>query len=59
MLYYDRINVSEGIHVNKTNDAKGCNIYHYWYFPDKLFKFEPYACNGCHDLLITSANLTT
>ena len=26
MLYYDRIDVSEGIDVNKTSEAKECNI---------------------------------
>ena len=25
-----------------------CN---YWYFKDIGFKYEPYLCNGCHDLL--------
>ena len=23
---------------------------HYWYFKAIGFKFQPYACNGCHDL---------
>ena len=23
---------------------------HYWYFKDTGFKYEPYLCNGCHDL---------
>ena len=32
MLYYDRINVSEGIDVNKTYKSKDCDICHYWYF---------------------------
>ena len=26
-----------------------CN---YWYFKDLGFKFQSYACNGFHDLLI-------
>ena len=25
-------------------------ICHYWYFLDIDYKFEPYVCNGCHDL---------
>ena len=25
-------------------------IFHYWYFKDIGFKFEPYLCSGCHDL---------
>ena len=28
MLYYDRIDVSEGIDFNKTNTLKECNICH-------------------------------
>ena len=30
MLYYDRIDVSEGIDVNKTSESKVCDICHYW-----------------------------
>ena len=47
----DRINISEGIDVNKTNASKECDICHYWYFKDIGFKYEPYLCNGCHDLM--------
>ena len=50
MLEYNRINISEGIDVNKTNASKECDIFHYWYFKDIGFKYEPYLCNGCHDL---------
>ena len=46
MLEYDRIDISEGIDVNKTNASKECDIYHYWYFKDISFKYEPYLCNG-------------
>ena len=51
MLEYDRIDISEGIDVNKTNLSKECDICHYWYFKDIGFKYEPYLCNGCHDLM--------
>ena len=51
MLEYDRIDISEGIYISKTNASKECDIYHYWYFLDKNFKYEPYFCNGCHDLI--------
>ena len=36
MLYYDKIDVSEGIDVNKTSASKECNICHYWYFLNYL-----------------------
>ena len=32
IIFYDRIDVSEGIHINKTNESKECNIYHYCFF---------------------------
>ena len=50
MLEYDRIDISKGIGVNKTNAWKECDICHYSYFLDKCFKYEQYFCNGCHDL---------
>ena len=50
MLEYDRIDVSEGIDINKTNTSKGCKICNYRYFKDIRFKYEPHRCNGCHGL---------
>ena len=37
ILYDDRIDVSEGTDLNKTNASKECNIYHYWYVIDYSF----------------------
>ena len=51
MLEHNRINLSEGIDVNDTNVSKECDIWHYWYFLDKGFKFEPYVYNRCHNLM--------
>ena len=51
MLEYDRIDISEGIDVNKTNASKECDICHYWHFKENGFKYEPYRCNGCHDFM--------
>ena len=34
MLKYDRIDISEGIDVNKTSTSKECDICHCWYFKD-------------------------
>ena len=56
MLEYDRIHISEGLDTNKTNAFKEYNICHYWYFLDKNFKYEPYLCNGCHDLMQKAKN---
>ena len=51
MLEYDRTDISERIDIDKTNKPKECNICHYWYFLDKNCSYEPYLCNGCHDLM--------
>ena len=51
MLEYNRIDISEGIDIKKTSASKECNICDYWYFKDIGFKYEPYICNGCPDLM--------
>ena len=56
MLEYDTIDTSEGIYINKTNASKECDICHYWYFLSKNVSYEPYLCNGCHDLMQKAMN---
>ena len=51
MLEYERSDISERIDVNKTNLLKECDTWHFWYFKAAGFKYEPYLCNGCHDLM--------
>ena len=34
MLEYGRIDISEGIDINKTSASKKRDICHYWYFKD-------------------------
>ena len=58
MLYYDKIDVLEGIDVNKASASKECDVCHYWYFFNYSFKFQPNACYRCHDLLMMSMNLS-
>ena len=48
MLYYDRIDVSEGIGVLFATIE---------FFLDKRFKFKPDVCNRYHDVLMISMNL--
>ena len=57
MLQYEKIDVSEGIDVNKTSASKECELCHYWFFKDIGFKFEEHVCNGCHDLLTMAYGL--
>ena len=57
MLQYQKIDVSEGIVVNKTSASKECQLCHCWFFKDIGFKFEEHVCNGCHDLLTMAYSL--
>ena len=56
MLEYGRTEISEGTIINKTGASKECDTCHYWYFLDKGFKYEPYLCNSCHDLMQKAMN---
>ena len=40
ILYFDKINVSEGIDVDKASASKDCDISRYWYFLNFSFKFN-------------------
>ena len=57
MQQYDKIDVSEGIDVNKTSVSKECELCHYCFFRDVGFKFEEHACNKCHNLLTMAYSL--
>ena len=57
MLQYERIDVSEGIDINKSDKSGECMIRHYWYFKDIGYKYELYVCNGCPDLSMVVYNL--
>ena len=57
MLQYQKIDVSEGIDINKTIASKEYELYHYWFFKDIGFKFEEHVCNKCHDLLTMADSL--
>ena len=56
MLKYERIDISEGIDINKTNKSKECMLCHYWYFPDKNFSYGPYLCDCCYNIMQKSIN---
>ena len=40
MLQYQKIDVSEGIDINKTSASEECELCHYWVFKDVGFKFD-------------------
>ena len=57
MLHYDKINVLEGIDINKSNKSKEYMICHYWYFLDLNYTYEPEVCNECHDISMMAYDL--
>ena len=57
MVYFDRINASEEIDVNKISASNKCDIFHYWYFLNYSFKLSN-VCNRCHNLLMMSTKLS-
>ena len=52
-----KIDVSERIDTNKTDASRECMLFHYWYFKNVRYKFEPHICNKCHDVLMTAYEL--
>ena len=57
MLYYNRIDISEGIDLAKCKKSKECMICYYCFF-NHGFEFQDYVCNDCHDLTILSVNIS-
>ena len=57
MLQYIRIDVSEGIVINKTSASKECMLCHYWYFKNVGYKSQPYVCNCCHAVSVMAYEL--
>ena len=51
MLKYDKIGITEGIDLNKTNKSRECMFCHYWYYLNKNFSYGPFTCNGCCNLV--------
>ena len=57
MLYYNRIDISKGIDIDKNNNSKECMICHYWFF-NYEFNFQDSVCNGCHDFTMLCLNIS-
>ena len=57
MLYYDRVDISEGTDPTKINKSKDCLICHYW-FLNHGFKFQAHVFNGCYDLTMFYLNIS-
>ena len=57
MLEYDRIDLSEGIDVNKTSNSRERSFCHYYYFLDINFNYQKYLCDGCHDMSMKTISI--
>ena len=57
MLYYDRIDISEGFDLVKSNKSREDMICHYWCF-NHGFQFQYFVCNGCHNLSMMCLNIS-
>ena len=44
MLKHDKIDISEGIDVVKTNESRECKFCH-WYFLNKNFSYGQFTCD--------------
>ena len=51
MLIYEKIDISDGIDVDKSDKSKECMLCHYWYFLDKNFSYGPFLCDGCYNMM--------
>ena len=56
MLEYNKIDISEGIDVNKTNKSKEYMLCHYWYFLNRNFSYGPNLCDVCYNIMQKSIN---
>ena len=51
MLVCEKIDISDGIDVDMSDKSKECMLCHYWYFLGKSFRYGPYFCDGCYNMM--------
>ena len=56
MLKYDKIDITEGIDVDKTNKSRECMFCHYWYYQNKNLSYGPFTCDGCYNIVQRSTD---
>ena len=56
MLKYDKIDITEGIDVDKSNNSRECMFCHYWYYLNKNFSYGPFTCDGCYNIVQKSTD---
>ena len=56
MFKYDKIDITEGIDLDKTNKSRECMLCHYWYYLNKNFSYGPFTCDGCYNIVQRSTD---
>ena len=56
MLKCDKIDITEGIDLDKTSKSKECMFFDYWYYLNKSFSYGPFTCDGCYNLVQRSTD---
>ena len=51
MSTYERIDISDGIDVNNSDESKKCTLCHYWYIIDKNFSYGRYLCDRYQNMI--------
>ena len=58
MLEYDRIDISEGINVNKCEEtSRKCSLCQYYYFLNKNFNYQRHLCDVCRDMSVKALSM--
>ena len=58
MLYYDRIDISEGNDINNCEEtSRRCSLCKFYYFLDKNVSYGPFLCNGCYDRSLKAVSM--
>ena len=58
MLEYDRIDISEGIDINKNEDtSRECSLCKFYYLLNKNFNYQTNLCDGCHDMSMKAVSM--
>ena len=57
MIEYDRIDLDEGIGLNKTFNCRECWLCNFQYFLEKISTIRKYYCDGCHDMSMKTVSI--
>ena len=58
MLEYNRIDISEGIDINKCEKtSRRRSLCKFYYFLDKNFSYGPFLCNACYDMSLKAISM--